>query len=64
MTCLTIETIHLLGQKWSVFILQEIAQHKEKGFNVLYKRLYKVSPKVLTERLLDLERLGLIEKVI
>ena len=60
--CAVAGTVHLLGQKWAPVVLQEVSLNGEKGFNALYRRMRKVSPKILARRLKDLEALGIIER--
>lgn len=53
---------NVLGKKWTIPLLEQIALHSNKGFNFLLSRLKKVSPKVLSQRLKELESNGLIVK--
>jgi len=52
----------IVGKKWTIVILQEISFNGEKGFNHIFQRIGKISPKVLSLRLKDLEKQELIKK--
>jgi DNA-binding HxlR family transcriptional regulator len=53
---------HLIGEKWGHVVLDEVARHGEEGFNALLRRLKKVRPKILSQRLKQFEQEGLIKK--
>ena len=61
-TCLVSNVTNIVGKKWTFILLQEIAQHQEEGFNALFRRLRKISPKVLSQRLNQLEQGEMIKK--
>lgn len=61
-TCPVYHTTHLLGEKWAFVLLEDISHHPGDGFNALLKRMKKVSPKILSQRLKDLEEQLLITK--
>ena len=61
-TCQLFEAMHVLGQKWTFSLLQEIDLSGDKGFNFLLQRMQKISPKVLSQRLQSLESQDLISK--
>lgn len=56
--------MNIIGKRWTIHILLELykGEKKEKRFNELKRKLGDVTPKVLSERLIELERDGLIEK--
>ena len=60
--CEVFRTTKCIGKKWTVAILQEIDVHEDTGFNVLFKRLDKITPKILSQRLKELEEQGIIQK--
>ena len=60
--CQVFQVSDLIGKKWTIPLLQEINCQKEKGFNFFFKRMAKISPKILSQRLKDLEKSGLITK--
>ncbi len=62
--CNVFNFTELLGRKWTLMIIEQIAVHKNKGFNVLFKRIKNISPKVLSSRLKELEDAGFLEKEI
>src|ERR671912_729881 len=56
-------TFRIIGKKWTVLIVREILRgHKQ--FNRFIENIEGITPKVLTERLRDLERLGIIKREI
>lgn len=54
--------INIAGKKWSSVIIEEISEEKKIGFGKLIKTMNKISPKVLSQRLKQLEKEGLIKK--
>lgn len=60
--CPVFQAADILGKKWTIFLVQEIALNGEKGFNSVLKRMRKISPKILSKRLKNLEENGIIEK--
>jgi DNA-binding HxlR family transcriptional regulator len=56
-------TFRIIGKKWTVLIIREILRgHKQ--FNRFIENIEGITPKVLTERLRALERLGIIKREI
>lgn len=62
MKCSILKLSHLLGKKWSIPLIEEIALDKFSGFNNFCKRAKKITPRVLSARLKELEKYGLIER--
>ncbi|MDD3041733.1 MAG: helix-turn-helix domain-containing protein [Methanosarcinaceae archaeon] len=62
--CTVYKTMNIIGKRWTIHILLELykGEKKEKRFNELKRKLGDVTPKVLSERLEELEKDGLIEK--
>lgn len=60
--CPTFQTADILGKKWTIALMQEIVLNGEKGFNAIFKRMTKISPKILARRLKELEDSGIVEK--
>jgi DNA-binding HxlR family transcriptional regulator len=54
----------VLGKRWSLLILKNLSTKEVIRFNELKKSLNGISSTVLSERLLDLERNGLVRKKI
>ena len=54
----------VLGKRWSLFILKNLSTKEVIRFNELKKVLSGISSTVLSERLLELEREGLVSKKI
>lgn len=56
-------SLGLLGRKWALLVLRNIAVYRIDRFNRLLESLPGIPPKVLSTRLHELETLGLLEKV-
>src|ERR671914_1937887 len=54
----------ILGRRWSLFILKNLSTKEVIRFNELKRLLSGISSTVLADRLLELEREGLISKKI
>ena len=62
-TCPIEITFRIIGKKWTVLIIREILRgHKQ--FNRFLEKVEGITPKVLTERLRELEQLGIIKREI
>ncbi len=60
--CPVFHSADLIGKKWTVVLMQEIRLNGDKGFNAISRRMGKISPKLLSQRLKDLEDAGVIKK--
>ena len=56
-------TFRIIGKKWSVLIIREMFRGTTK-FNRFLENIEGITPKVLTERLRELEKLGIIKRSI
>jgi DNA-binding HxlR family transcriptional regulator len=54
-------TFRIIGKRWTVLIIREILRGNTQ-FNRFIENIEGISPKVLTERLRELERLGIIRR--
>ena len=54
-------TFKIIGKKWTVLIIREILRGNTQ-FNRFMENIEGISPKVLTERLRELERFGIIRR--
>jgi DNA-binding HxlR family transcriptional regulator len=54
-------TFRIIGKRWTVLIIREILKGNTQ-FNRFIENIRGISPKVLTERLRELERLGIIRR--
>ncbi|HIG93404.1 TPA: helix-turn-helix transcriptional regulator [Candidatus Woesearchaeota archaeon] len=52
----------LIGKKWTILLLEEISLPGQKGFNAILQKLKGISPKILSQRLQELESLGAVKK--
>ena len=57
-------TLELIGGKWKSLILYHLGQNNTLRFNELKKKLPKVTQKMLTQQLRELEAGGLINRYI
>src|ERR687886_981480 len=56
-------TFRIIGKRWTVLIIREILRGNTQ-FNRFMENIEGISPKVLTERLRELEQLGIIRRTI
>ena len=56
-------TFRIIGKRWTVLIIREILRGHTQ-FNRFMENIEGITPKVLTERLRELERLGMIRRKI
>src|SRR5919108_6439025 len=54
-------TFKIIGKRWTVLVIREILKGNTQ-FNRFLENIGGISPKVLTERLRELERLGIIRR--
>ncbi len=65
--CPVFITSQILGKKWSILVIQELlASEKKEGpqFGDLQRALSWVSPKVLTQRLRELEHEEIVDRIV
>ena len=62
--CSVVDVWELLGRRWSLHILKNLSTKEAIRFNELKRSLAGISSTVLSERLLELEREGLVTKKI
>ena len=60
--CPIFQVADLIGKRWTIVVIQEVALNGRKGFNTIHNRMRKISPKVLSKRLKELEEKGILEK--
>jgi DNA-binding HxlR family transcriptional regulator len=61
--CVIYKTMNIIGKKWTVPILLEIYKGKrKKRFGEIKKEMEEITPKILSTRLKELEKEGLIKK--
>lgn len=56
-------TFKIIGKKWAVLILREMFRGS-KQFNRFLESIEGITPKVLTQRLRELEKMGIIKRKI
>jgi DNA-binding HxlR family transcriptional regulator len=54
-------TFKIIGKKWAVLIIREMFRGT-KQFNRFLENIEGITPKVLTERLRELEKFGVVER--
>ena len=62
--CDVVDTWEILGKRWSLHILKNLSTNGIIRFNELKRLIPEISSTVLSQRLLELEREGLISKKI
>ena len=61
--CPVYRTLKIMGKKWALDIVAELlCQGDKRRYNELQRALVFVSPKVLSERLKELEKAGIIKR--
>jgi len=60
--CPVFRVADLVGKKWAIVVIQEVALNGENGFNAIRKRMASISPKLLSQRLKNLETNGILKK--
>jgi len=60
--CPTHNLLNILGKKWTLVIMQELYLNKGIRFNLLLKKFSRLTPKILSQKLKDIEKEGLIIK--
>lgn len=63
-TCAIVDVWEVLGRRWSLHIMKNLSTREVIRFNELKRSLLGISSTVLSERLLELEREGLVTKKI
>lgn len=61
MVCAVIDSSHLIGKKYSVVIIEEIALNSFQGFNAFLRKA-EITPRTLSLHLRDLEKSGIVTK--
>ena len=60
--CPLISHIDLVSKKWSLQLLKTLAADDSKRFNEMAKSVKGITPRILTQRLVEMERMGIISK--
>ena len=62
-TCTVYRTMEYLSKKWAILILHQLSKGEEwQRVSAIKSSMKEITPKVLAERLRELEEEGLIEK--
>ncbi len=62
-SCPIATSLGILGRKWTMLILRDIAMRKMERFHELLKSIPGITPRVLSLRLRELEEAGMITRV-
>jgi len=62
MSCEVIESSHMLGKKWSIPLIEEVAHREIYSFNRLVKKAHGATPRIISMQLKELEKSGIIKK--
>jgi DNA-binding HxlR family transcriptional regulator len=63
MNCPIATSLGVLGRKWTILILRDMTMMKKERFSEILKATPGLTPRVLSNRLRELEREGMIERV-
>ena len=61
-TCPVTNIMNILSKKWALLILRELHNDGTKRFNDLIREMENISPRTLSKRLKELEKLELVSK--
>lgn len=62
-SCTVYQTVEYLSKKWALIILHQLSRGDEwQRFSTVRNAMPEITPKILTERLRELESQGLVEK--
>ena len=61
-TCPITKILSYLSKKWTLLILRELHNNGTKRFNDLIREMENISPRTLSKRLKELEKLELVSK--
>ena len=61
--CPIATSLGVLGKKWTILIIRDIGMRKMERFSELLRGAQGITPRVLSQRLKELEVAGMIEKV-
>ncbi|HEY6282884.1 MAG TPA: helix-turn-helix domain-containing protein [Nitrososphaerales archaeon] len=61
--CPIATSLGVLGKKWALLVIRDIAMRKTERFSELLKTIPGITPRVLSMRLKELEEAGIIHKV-
>ena len=61
-TCPITKILNCISKKWTLLILRELHNNGTKRFNSLIREMKNISPRTLSKRLKELEKLGLVSK--
>ena len=56
--------MNLISRRWAMLIIAAIGNHGSLRFNEILRVLPSISPKVLSDRLRELEEAGLVERIV
>jgi DNA-binding HxlR family transcriptional regulator len=60
--CPVAAALDVIGEKWTLLILRDLARHPTRRFQDLLESLQGCAPNTLSARLASLERNGLVER--
>src|ERR1700688_3777661 len=61
--CPIATSLGVLGRKWTILILRDMTMMKKERFSEILKSTPGLTPRVLSNRLRELEREGMIEQI-
>ncbi len=61
--CPIATSLGILGKKWTLLVLRDIAMRKQERFSELLKSIPGLTPRVLSMRLRELETAGMITRI-
>ena len=63
MNCPIATSLGVLGRKWTILIIRDIGMRKVQRFSELLRSIHGLTPRILSMRLKELEKEGLIKRI-
>ena len=60
--CPLVSHMDLISKKWSLQLLKTLAAEDGKRFNEMVKSVNGITPRILAQRLVEMEKMGIISK--
>ncbi|MBI4167333.1 MAG: helix-turn-helix transcriptional regulator [Candidatus Aenigmarchaeota archaeon] len=60
--CPLMSHLDLISKKWSLQLLKALATEDSKRFNEMAKSVKGITPRILAQRLVEMERMGIVSK--
>jgi len=62
--CPIATTLGVMGKKWTMLIIRDVSMRKQERFSELLRSIPGITPRVLSMRLRELEKAGMIARIV